>query len=190
MSARAHTLTVGLFMVIALFGGTPVHAQTGTVVGSVHVTMPDGEIIAIPGVRVTLTCGDDTLSNVSNEYGQFQFTQLPAGRCALVTDIQGFQPVSAAVERTGTERTDVPLSLEFEELYTGLMVTGGSPGVPFPASETGSDWRTYRRNAGNRFTKRLVRVARVVVHSINRARMPHTANGRFVQSGVRRDCAL
>lgn len=109
---------------IALLG-TAVHAQVGTVVGTVRTTLPAGEIVAIPGVRVTITCGTGAaLRNVSNEQGQVQFAHVPAGRCSLETDVQGFRQVSIHFEVPGTQRIDLPVSLELEPMYTGLMVMG------------------------------------------------------------------
>lgn len=123
MYAVTHTIIVGL--IVGLVGGTAAHGQTGTVIGSARTTGPDRENFAIPGVKVTLTCGSQAvLRTVSDEQGQFQFANVPGGSCSLVTDVQGFKSVSTAFEITGTERIDLPLSLELEAMYSGLMVTG------------------------------------------------------------------
>lgn len=123
MSASRRAVTVGLLM--ALFGGTAVRGETRTVVGSVRTTVADGAIVAIPGVRVTLTCGSGAAqSNLSDADGQFHFADVPVGSCSLVTDVQGFKSVSAVFESTGTEWIELPLSLELEAMFSGLMVNG------------------------------------------------------------------
>ena len=138
---------------IALLGGTAVHGQVGTVVGTVRTTLPAGEIVAIPGVRVTVTCGSGAaLSNVSDENGQVQFTHVPVGSCSLETDVQGFRQVSTNFEVPGTERVDLPLSLELEPMYTGLMVIGSPPkkSLRRVISDTWSRRRTCDQEAGSR----------------------------------------
>lgn len=151
MSALKSAVTVGLF--VALFGGIPLDGETHAVVGSVRTTLPDGEIVAIPGVSVTVTCGGGVvLSKLSDEEGEFQFAHVPVGSCSLFTDIQGFKSVSTAFESTGTERIDLPLSLELEAMYSGLMVIGtpqdGSSSAAI--STTRSHRREARRDAGTR----------------------------------------
>lgn len=134
---------------VALLGGTAVHGQVGTVVGTVRTTLPAGEIVAIPGVRVTVTCGSGAaLSNVSDENGQVQFTHVPVGNCSLETDVQGFRPVSTNFEVPGTERVDLPLALVLEPMYTGLMVIGRP--LKRDTNTTWSRRRTCDQEAGSR----------------------------------------
>ena len=151
MSAARQVLTVGLLL--GLFGGTAVYGQRGTVVGSVRTPVPGGETVAIPGVRMTLTCGSEAArGNQSDEQGEFQFAEVPVGSCVLVTDVQGFKSVSTAFENTGTERIDLPLSLELEAMSAGLMVIGTSldTSVRAASSKTRSHPRACRRNAATR----------------------------------------
>jgi hypothetical protein len=138
---------------IAVLGGTAVHGQTGTVLATVRTTLPAGESVAMPGVRVTVTCGSGAaLSHVSDERGQVQFSHVPSGSCSLETDVQGFQQLSTHFEVPGTERIDLPLSLELKPMYTGLMVI--SPPLKGPlgrvTSTTWSRRRTCDQEAGSR----------------------------------------
>lgn len=112
-------------VLLTCFAGTGVHGQTGTVVGTVRTTLPEGETLAIPGVSVTLKCGSGVIfSYLSDDDGRFRFAHLPLGTCSLITDMQGFRSVSTAVEIKGTKPLDLPLSVELEAMYSGLMVIG------------------------------------------------------------------
>ena len=129
------------------------HGQTGTVLATIRTTLPAGEIVAIPGVKVTVTCGSGAaLSKVSDEQGQVQLTHVPAGSCSLDTDVQGFRPVSTAFEVAGPDRIDLPLSLELEPMYTGLMVTGPplKDSLRRVTSNSSSRRRTCDQEAGSR----------------------------------------
>lgn len=151
MSALTQAVTVGLFM--ALFGGSAVHGQTGTVLGSVRTTLPDGASVAIPGVRVTVTCGSGaTFSTLSDEEGQVQFAHVPVGSCSLDTDVQGFTPVSTSFNSTAAESIYLPLSLELEAMYTGLMVIGPPLDASLRAaiSKTRSPRHECDQDAGSR----------------------------------------
>lgn len=141
MSALKTTINLALLM--GILSGTTVQGQTGTVVGTVQATGPDGQVLSIPGVRLMLTCEAQAAAIVvSDQAGQFRFASVPVGSCSLRTDVQGFKAVSAAVHSAAAEQTDVPIFLEVEALYTGLTVTG----VPIPErSRADGDWRGSRR---------------------------------------------
>ena len=99
--------------------------QSGTVIGTVGVLASDGQPVAIAGVRLTLTCATKGASTtVTNDEGQFLITNVPVGNCAVVTDVQGFKPVTVSFRRSEDEQTELPIFLEGDVLYTGLTVTG------------------------------------------------------------------
>ena len=99
--------------------------QSGTVIGTVGVLASDGQPVSIAGVRLTLTCATEGASTtVTNDEGQFMITNVPVGSCAVVTDVQGFKPVTVSFRRSGDEQAELPIFLEADVLYTGLTVTG------------------------------------------------------------------
>lgn len=119
-----------MIVAIGLLFGNAAHGQTGMVVGSVYAPGSNGTPVPIPGVRVTLGCtGERASITATNAQGQFSLTNVPAGNCALSTDVQGFTAVIVALERTTADRIDVPISLEPAVLYSGLLVTGIPPNV-------------------------------------------------------------
>lgn len=99
--------------------------------------------IAIPGVKVTVTCGSGAaLTNLSDEKGRVHFVKVPIGSCSLATDVQGFRSVLTAFEVAASEPINLSLSLEPEPMYTGLMVTG--PSLEGSATTVTSDSRPQR----------------------------------------------
>lgn len=111
-------------VVIAMVLGGAARTETGTVTGTVQ-TSDEGEPMAIPGVRVTLTCGHESPSTViSDEQGAFRFDHRASGECRLDTEVQGFHATSLSLSRIAPEPADVRIRLEPQPLSTGLLVTG------------------------------------------------------------------
>lgn len=124
MSALKDVARVALF---ALLLSSVALGETSTVVGFVRATGPEGPPVAMAGVRLTLTCGNEAPRTIaSDQQGQFRFTNVPVGSCSLVTDIQGFKPATEFFNSVAAARIDLLISLELEVLYTGLTVTGRS----------------------------------------------------------------
>lgn len=147
MSALKNTINLALLM--GILSGTTVQGQTGTVVGTVQATGPDGQVLSIPGVRLMLTCEAQAAAIVvSDQAGQFRFASVPVGSCSLRTDVQGFKAVSAAVHSAAAEQTDVPIFLEVEALYTGLTLqarrslSGHAPTATGAARVDATVWTT------------------------------------------------
>jgi hypothetical protein len=120
------------FIVMVLFGGHSVVAAqepAATVVGSVSLSAADGQVVQVPGVRLTLTCETDRtgLSETSDDRGEFRFTNVPADTCSLVADLQGFKSASATAVMQVLEITTVEFHLDVEPIYTGMTVTGEPP---------------------------------------------------------------
>src|SRR6267142_6221027 len=83
--APVYRAFLALFIAFTL-GGSAVAAQsaTSTIAGAVTVPAPDGQPFVVPGVTLTLTCGVGLpRREVSNERGEFQFADVPAGACIL-----------------------------------------------------------------------------------------------------------
>ena len=148
MSALTRVLTVVLF--VMLLGGTA-RGESGTVAGAVHATGLEERPFALPGVRLTLRCGSEAARTVvSDERGEFRFVGVPAGSCALATDIQGFKATTASFNSVAGHQFDVPISLELETLYTGLMVTGRPLSGTTPVAKRSL---TPHHHGADRYTK-------------------------------------
>lgn len=122
----AGTRLQNIAVIVLLMGGV-VQSETVAVKGVLHARASDGPALAVPGVRVTLTCGADApITVVSDEQGEFRFRLInhsPIGNCSLVTDVQGFKAAMISFNRAAADPLDLSISLEGETLYTGLLVT-------------------------------------------------------------------
>lgn len=126
----AGTRLQNIAVIVLLMGGV-VQSETVAVKGVVHARASDGPALAVPGVRVTLTCdGQAPITVVSDEQGGFRFG-LPKhssiGNCSLETDVQGFKPAMTSFHSAAADPLDLSVSLEHETLYTGLLVTTSRP---------------------------------------------------------------
>jgi len=111
---------------IAVVIARPATAQTtsSVVSGTVSLPSPDGQSVVVPGVTLTLTCDSDEPRNeLSNEQGQFRFTDVPAGSCSIVADLQGFRSAVKTIVAKPDETTDVMLRLDFDALHEEVSVT-------------------------------------------------------------------
>src|SRR5262249_56101624 len=78
MTAVRHVRNIAL--ILLTLGATSALAQTraGTVTGVVSLPAPDRQQAAVPGVTLTLTCGDVTpRTEVSDADGKFRFEDPP-----------------------------------------------------------------------------------------------------------------
>ena len=141
-AAAPQPAIVGLALLLTLGAAGAARAQqpTSTVAGTVSIAGPDGQPLVVPGVTLTLTCvADDPPSNpaprveISNENGDFQFADVPAGStaCSVVADLQGFKSETRAVALKPGETTMVTLRLGFDTLREEVTVSA--------KSDTGAD---------------------------------------------------
>src|SRR3984893_3694172 len=118
-------------------GATALQAQgatgqspAGSVSGTVSLPAPDGQPVVVPGVTLSLTCaGMEPRSETSNELGQFRFTDVPAGACSIVAELQGFAAVTKAVAVKPGGNADVALRLDLEALHVEVSVTASTDPV-------------------------------------------------------------
>ena len=111
---------------IAVVIARPATAQTtsSVVSGTVSLPSPDGQSVVVPGVTLTLTCDSGEPRNeLSNEQGQFRFTDVPAGSCSIVADLQGFRSAVKTIMAKPDETTDVVLRLDLDALHEEVSVT-------------------------------------------------------------------
>lgn len=73
-----------IFTTIFLCAGLFIYAQTGTVSGNIN----DNSKIALPGAKITLSPGN--IYTVSDEYGNFVFLNVPAGKYTMKVDYIGY----------------------------------------------------------------------------------------------------
>src|SRR5262249_44086546 len=66
---------------------------------------------------------------VSDADGKFRFEDAPAGSCAIVAALDGFQSVSRTILVKATETTEVALVLDIESLHQDVQVTATADGM-------------------------------------------------------------
>ena len=122
----------GLLTVFAAASAGAAVAPNATVMGRVTLTDADGGTFSGEGVRVTLACAAEgtARTEVSDERGAFRFLNVPADRCSIVADVQGFlgQPVDVVTVADQVVATDLHLGIA--PLRTGVNVAGTGPFQP------------------------------------------------------------
>jgi hypothetical protein len=120
-------------LLLALFTAPPAaNAQrpAGVVSGTVSLPAPEGQPVVAPGVTLTLTCaGAEPRSDVSNEQGRFQFTEVSAASCSIVAELQGFTSAVRTIAVKPGETTEARLTLNLDVLHEEVTVTGNTETV-------------------------------------------------------------
>jgi hypothetical protein len=100
-----------------------------TIVGSVTLTAADGETFPGEGARITLACAADrtTRTEVSDEHGAFRFSNVPADRCSIEADVQGFVAQPVRVVTAAGQVVESDLHLGIAPLRVGVNVGGTVP---------------------------------------------------------------
>jgi hypothetical protein len=112
-----------LFLASTLGGSAAAQTISPAIAGTVSVPAPDGRPFVVPGVTLTLTCGrGEPRIEVSDERGEFRFTDVPAGACALTAELQGFKSATADVTAKAGETTTVTIPLGLEPLHEEVTV--------------------------------------------------------------------
>src|SRR5690349_19452665 len=91
-TAQRWTVRFALFITLSLAGTHAVLAQRSVLQGTVSVTSTTGE--RLPGASLKLTpasSGQPSRSTVTNEQGEYKFTDLAAGIYTLQIDLAGFK---------------------------------------------------------------------------------------------------
>jgi hypothetical protein len=104
-------------------------SPSATVMGTLTLTAADGTTFFGEGVRVTLACAADatTRTEVSDERGAFRFVNVPAGRCSIEAEVQGFSAPSVSVVTVADQAVVTDLHLEVTPLRSGVIVNGTAP---------------------------------------------------------------
>jgi hypothetical protein len=123
---------VGLAFIIAMLvaGGSGAYAQSsmGSVAGTVTLPAADGTPTVMPGVTLTLSCagpneGTEPKVAVSDNQGEFEFTDVPAGVCSLVAELQGFKSATRTLTITANHQSEAPMRLELDTVREEVNVT-------------------------------------------------------------------
>src|SRR5262249_41733549 len=115
-----------------VIGSASLAAQvaTGSVTGAVLVMGADGQPLVMPGVPVALGCGPQAdRTGVTDDRGEFRFSDVPAGTCTLAADLEGFKSAAVQVEIRVAATTSARLQLSVEAINDEVTVTGDDRGV-------------------------------------------------------------
>src|ERR1044072_156265 len=119
-----------LALLVALFlAWAAVHscnAQTGVLQGTVGVSSANGQSERSPGASLNLTPAaqrQTTRSAVTNEQGEFKFTNLAAGLYTLQVELSGFKQHAESVTVRAGITTLENIELEVEGVSDNITVT-------------------------------------------------------------------
>ncbi len=132
------TVTFTLLITLSLAGTQAVLAQTSVLQGTVSVTSTTGE--RLPGASLKLTpasSGQPTRSAVTNEQGEYKFTDLAAGIYTLQIDLSGFKQQTKTVTIQKGVTAVENINLELEGLTADVTVVADGEGLnTTPAGES------------------------------------------------------
>ena len=100
-------------------------AQTNVLHGTVSVSSADGPSDRLPGAAVNLTTesGKTSRSTVTNDQGEYEFTNLSVGTYKLQVSSSGFKQWSSSVVMRAGEATQENVQLEIEDVSGNVTVT-------------------------------------------------------------------
>jgi len=121
LTAKSWLVSLLLLLSIPVVGGATqqVTAQTSTLQGTVTVSSTSGPGQILPGVTLNLTLSgssQNTRSTVTNDQGEFKFTDLAAGTYSLEVSLSGFKPHSEYVTIGSGVVTVANIGLELLEV--------------------------------------------------------------------------
>ena len=121
-----HRLSHAALILAAMTGSALAQSASGVVSGTVSLPSPDGQAVTVPGVTVTLTCGDSQQPGleVTDDQGHFRFAEAPTGSCAVSAELQGFKSANKTVVVAPDAPVDVALRLDADALHEEVTVTG------------------------------------------------------------------
>jgi Carboxypeptidase regulatory-like domain len=140
--AQNHKLVAALLSLlsIVMLSGTasaqPARIVTGTLHGAVATVAPDGQSYNVPGASLKLKAPTQTLDAVSDEEGNYQFTNLSPGDYTLEATVQGFKTASKAITIRVGETSVENIKLEVADVSATVTVTSSSSGQGVQTSET------------------------------------------------------
>ncbi len=137
-----HTLVaalLSLFLIVIFSGITsaqPAPLATGTLRGAVATLAPDGQSYSVPGASLKLKASTQSLDAVSDDEGNYQFTNLSPGDYTLEATVQGFKTTSKAITIRAGETAVENIKLEVADVTATVTVTSSNSGQGVQTSET------------------------------------------------------
>lgn len=118
-------LMMAMAFVVAGVAG-PVCAQSNVLQGAVSVGSANGPSDRLPGASVNLIpaeSGKTTRSTVTNDQGEYEFTNPPAGTYTLQVRLTGFKEYSSSVTIRAGEPAHENVQLEIEDVSGNVTIT-------------------------------------------------------------------
>jgi hypothetical protein len=138
-TARRWTVSFALFMTLSLTGTQAVLAQASMLQGTVSVTSTNGAGERLPGASLKMTpasSGQPSRSAVTNEQGEYKFTDLVAGIYSLQIELTGFKQQTKTVTLQKDATAVENINLELEGLTADVtVVADGDRLNTMPAGE-------------------------------------------------------
>ena len=128
------TLLIALFALLAAVGASA-QTQTGTLLGRVV----DEQGAVLPGVTVTLTGRQGSLTQITDEKGEYRFQGLTPGEYEVKTDLSGFAPRLERNLEVGLAKTlTVNITMKIGGLSESIDVVTNASSIDLtsPATET------------------------------------------------------
>src|SRR5258705_1563386 len=124
-TAQRWTVRFALFITLSLAGTQAVLAQTSMLQGTVSVSSTNGAGERLPGASLKFTLassGEPSRSGVTNEQGEYKFTDLAAGIYTLQIDLTGFKQQTKTVTLQKDTTAVENITLELEGLTADVTV--------------------------------------------------------------------
>jgi hypothetical protein len=124
-TAQCWTVRFALFITLSLGGTQAVLAQTSILQGTVSVSSTNGVGERLPGASLTLALGSSgqpSRSTVTNEQGEYEFTDLAAGAYTLQIALTGFKQQTKTVTLQKDIAAVENINLEIEGLSADVTV--------------------------------------------------------------------
>src|SRR6185369_14594766 len=139
-TAQRRMVRFALLITLSLAGAQAVLAQTSVLQGTVNVSSTNGAGERLPGASLKLTpasSGTPSRSTVTNEQGEYKFTDLAAGIYTLQIDVSGFKQQTKTVTIQKAVTAVENINLEIEGVTADVTVVADGEGLnTTPAGES------------------------------------------------------
>jgi len=139
-TSQRWTVSFALLFTLSLAGAQAVLAQTSMLQGTVSVSSTNGAGDRLPGAGLKLTpasSGQSSRSTVTNEQGEYKFTDLAAGIYTLQIDLTGFNQQTKIVTLQKDATAVENINLEIEGVTANVtVVTDGEDLNTTPSGES------------------------------------------------------